>query len=410
MTLLSTERPTLAGLDPAMLRLPFFTERHTELAGRVTAWTAANAGLWRRPLPCPPAEHGRTVLRELGDAGLLAFLHPGGPADDGDMRSLCLAREALAYADDLADFAFSIQALSATPILRHGSPAQRERFLPGLADGTLQGAFAVSEPQAGSDLAAAATRATRDGDGFVLDGVKAWIANAGTADVYAVLARTGEGAAALGLSMFLVPADTPGLRVEPADLVAPRAFGHLHLDGVRLGADALLGRSGGGFAIALEVLDRFRMTVGAAAVGFARRAAHSALRHTRTRAIYGSRLGDLGTVRAALADMDVRLNAAGLLVARAAWEADRESRYQRHSAIAKLYATEAAQSVVDDCVQMFGAAGLVADSITERLYRQIRSLRIYEGASEVQRDVIAGSLDLRRAQQCGAIFDVTSES
>nr|BFE74338.1 hypothetical protein GCM10020092_076390 [Actinoplanes digitatis] len=207
--------------------------------------------------------------------------------------------------------------------------------------------------------------------------------------MYAVLARTGEGAAALGLSMFLVPADTPGVRIEPADLVAPRAFGHLHLDGVRLGADALLGRSGGGFAIALEVLDRFRMTVGAAAVGFARRAAHSALRHTRSRAIYGSRLSDLGTVRAALADMDVRLNAAGLLVARAAWEADRESRYQKHSAIAKLYATEAAQSVVDDCVQMFGAAGLVADTITERLYRQIRSLRIYEGASEVQRDVIA---------------------
>lgn len=410
LTLVASDRANLAGLDPAILRLPFYEERHTVLAERVTRWTAAHAAMWQRPLSCSSAEHGRIVLREMGDAGLLSFLDPRVQSPDGDLRSLSLTREALAYADDLADYAFSIQALSGTPILRHGSPAQQERFLPGLATGTLQGAFAVSEPQAGSDLAAVATVATRVGGGYVLDGVKAWIANAGTADVYVVLARTGEGAAALGLSMFLVPANTPGVRIESAELIAPRAFGSVHLEQVCLGEEALLGRAGGGFAVALEVLDRFRMTVGAAAVGFARRAAHSAVRHTRSRMAYGSRLADLGTVRATLANMDVGLNAAGLLVARAAWEADHAARYQRHSAIAKLYATEAAQSIVDDCLQMFGAAGLVADSITERLYRQIRSLRIYEGASEVQREIIAGSLDVRRAQQCGAVFDIHGDA
>jgi acyl-CoA dehydrogenase len=391
-------RPLLAGLDPAILELPFYEPRHAELAERVTAWCAGHSALLRRP--------DRTVLRELGAAGLLAFLDPdSGAAKDGDLRSLCLAREALAYAGDLADYAFSIQALSATAIIRYGSAAQRARFLPGLAAGTLQGAFAVSEPGAGSDLAAVATTAQPEGDGHRLTGTKAWIANGGTADVYAVLARTGEGGGALGLSMFLVPAGATGLRTEAIDVVAPRTFAHVHLDGVRVGPDALLGRAGGGFPIAVDILDRFRMTVGAAALGFARRAAHAALVHTRRREIYGGRLAELDTVRATLAEMDVRLNAAALLVARAAWEADRDGRYVRHSAIAKLYATEAAQRVVDDCVQLFGAAGLVADSVPERLYRQIRSLRIYEGASEVQRSVIAGSLDVRRAERCSAVYD-----
>ena len=316
MTVLATGRPLLAGLDPALLELPFYEPRHAELAGRVTAWTAGHVHLWRRPAAYRPGEQGRVVLRALGDAGLLAFLDPARGRDaDGDLRSLCLTREALAYADDLADYAFSIQALAATAILRHGSPAQRDRHLPGLADGTRQAAFAVSEPQAGSDLAAVATRAQRDGDDYVLHGTKAWIANGDTADVYAVLARTGEGAGALGLSMFLVPADAAGVRAEPVDVLAPRAFAHVHLDGVRVPADALLGASGRGFGIALEVLDLFRMTVGAAALGFARRAAHTALRHARRRPIYGGRLADLGTVRARLADVDVRLQAAALLVA-----------------------------------------------------------------------------------------------
>lgn len=401
-------RPLLAGLDPTVLALPFFTPRHAEHAARVTAWCADNAELWQRPAPYPPDEHGRVVLRRLGDAGLLAFLDPDARPDlasDGDLRSLCLAREALAYADDMADFAMSIQALSATPLVRHGTPEQRRRYLPQLAAGVLQGAFAVSEPQAGSDVAAVAMRATRDRHGWQLQGTKAWIANGTTADVYCVLARTGEGAGALGLSAFLVPAGTPGIRVEPVGVLAPRAFAHLHFDDVRVPADALLGRSGAGFEIAMEVLDRFRMTVGAAAVGFARRAAHAALVHTRERRIYGGRLADLATVRATLADIEVQLDAAALLVARAAWDADRGARYVRQSAIAKLYATESAQQVVDACVQLFGAAGLVTDSVPERLYRQIRSLRIYEGASEVQRAVIAGSLDVRRARSCREKFD-----
>ncbi|MFV2104315.1 acyl-CoA dehydrogenase family protein [Micromonospora sp. LOL_024] len=405
-TTTTTARPLLAGLDPTLLELPFYEPQHADLAAQVTAWTANRAGLWRRPAPYPPSELGRLVLRDLGESGLLAFLDPdGGRADGGDLRSLCLAREALAYADDIADYAFSIQALAATPILRHGTTAQRRRHLPGMAAGEVQAAFAVSEPGAGSDLAAVTTRADADGADWILDGTKAWIANAGTADLYAVLARTGQNTGALGLSMFLVPATTPGVRVEPVDVLAPRAFAHVHLNGVRLPGDALLGRPGGGFPIAVEVLDLFRMTVGGAAVGFARRATHAALGHSRRRQIYGGRLADLGTVRATLADMEVQLTAAALLVARAAWEADRGTRPARHSATAKLYATEAAQRIVDDCVQLFGAAGLVADSVPERLYRQIRSLRIYEGASEVQRAVIADSLDARRAERSSAVFD-----
>ena len=394
-------RPRLGGPDPAILALPFFEPRHAELVERVSGWCLEHRALWRPAAQATPDQTGRRILRALGAAGLLAFLDPDtGRARDGDLRSLCLAREVLAYAGDLADFALSIQALAATPILRHGTPAQRRAYLPGLAAGTTQAAFAISEAEAGSDVAAMTTTAVPDPDGYTLTGGKAWIACATTADVYCVIARTGEGAGPLGLSALLVPADTPGVRVEPVALTAPRPFAHLHFDGVRLPADALLGRAGGGFPIAMEVLDRFRMTVGAAALGFARRAADAALTHARRRRIYGGRLLDLATTRAALADVEVKLNAAALLVARAAWEADRDNgRYPRYSSAAKLYATEAAQEIVDTCVQLHGAAGLVSGSLPERLYRQIRSLRVYEGASEVQRAIIAGSLDVRRAEQ-----------
>ncbi|MEV0972311.1 acyl-CoA dehydrogenase family protein [Microtetraspora glauca] len=405
--------PRLGGPDPAILALPFFEPRHAEVAARVTGWCLDHGELLRHAEDAPD-EGGRRILRGLGEAGLLAFLDPGsdpgsgsdaGHAGDGDLRSLCVAREVLAYAGDLADFALAIQTLAATPILRYGTAAQRRRYLPGLAAGTLQAAFAVSEPQAGSDVAAITTTAERDGDGYTLHGVKAWIAGGGTADVYCVIARTGEGGGSLGLSALLVPAGAPGFTVEPVAVTAPRAFAHLRFDGVRLPADALLGRAGGGFPLAMEVLDRFRMTVGAAALGFARRAADAALAHARRRRIYGGPLLDLATTRAALADIEVKLNAAALLVARAAWEADQGNRrYPRHSSIAKLYATEVAQEIVDACVQMHGAAGLVAGSLPERLYRQIRSLRIYEGTSEVQRSVIAGSLDVRRAEKSHDLF------
>jgi acyl-CoA dehydrogenase len=383
-------------MDEAFLALPFFEPRHAALAERIDAWCQRNTSLWDRPDGGP--EHtGRRILSALAADGWLAFLRPDagtGAVADGDLRSLCLIRQALAYTDDLADYAFSIQALSATPLLRHGSPQQRNRYLPGLADGTLASSFAVSEPEVGSDVAAIGLRADRVAGGYLLNGTKAWIANGSIADVHCVLARTGEGPAALGLTAFLIPATTAGVRVEPIVATAPRALAHLVFEDCRIPEDCVLGRPGHGYIIALDVLSRFRMTVGAAAVGFARRAGQAALARARSRPMHGGYLFDLQLVKATFADIEVRLSAAALLVARAAWEADRGNhRFAKYSSIAKLYATEAAQQIVDACVQVFGAAGLVSDSLPERLYRQIRSLRIYEGASEVQKMIIAGALD-----------------
>jgi len=377
--------------DQGLLALPFFDDRHRELAGRVSAWCDEHRDLCGPSTLDQPDKRGRRLLDALGEAGLLTL--------DADLRSVCVAREGLAYAGDLADFAYSIQCLSATPILRHGTTTQQERYLPAMSRGQVQGAFAISEEAAGSDVARIATTARRDGDDYVLDGTKAWIANGTSADLFVVVARTGEGAGALGLTAFCVPATLPGVRTQPVAMIAPRALAHVTLDGVRVPAANVLGRPGGGFPIAIDLLDRFRMTVGAAAIGFARRAADAALARARTRRIYDGRLFDLPTVKATLAEIAVKLEAASLIVARAAWEADTGNRkYARHSAAAKLYATEAAQEIVDACVQIYGAAGLVHDSVTERLYRQVRSLRIYEGTSEVQKTIIAGALDLRRAE------------
>lgn len=392
----SSAGPAIRGYDDAILALPFFTDAHAALADRVTAWCAEYGFLCREPVPAVE----RAVLEHLGKAGLLKFLDPGNDRDSGDVRSLCIAREGLAYEDDLADFAFSIQALGATPILDHGTPGQRDQYLPGMAAGTVQGAFAISELEAGSDVAAIATTATRSGDGYVLNGTKAWIANAGTADVYCIIARTGDGPGPLGLSAFLVPGDAPGLSIESVPLIAPRTFGHVHLDGCQVPADALLGSPGRGYIIGMRLLDKFRVTVGAAALGFARRAADTALAYAQERRIYNGRLLNIATVQATLADIQVQLNASALLIARAAWDCDRGDRfYASHSSIAKLYATEAAQQVIDSSLQILGASGLVAGSVTERLYRQVRSLRIYEGTSEVQRAVIAQHLARRRAGQ-----------
>jgi len=392
--------------DEGVLALPFFDDRHVHFARGIGAWCFERTELWAEADRLAPAEAGARILRELGRDGWLGFLDPfaapsvSGPADPGDFRSLSLAREALAYAHDLADFAYSIQALSACPLLLHGSEEQKKRYLPEMAAGTLSGAFAVSEQECGSDAASVALAARAVPGGYVLDGGKAWIANGVGADLFCVIARTGEGPGALGLTAFLVPGDTPGLGREPVDLIAPRSMAHLSFEGCRVPADAVLGRPGTGFVVAMDVLDRFRLTVGAAALGFARRAGDAALTRARTRRIYGATLFDLPTVRQDLAEIEVELNAAALLVARAAWELDRGSRgFAKHSAIAKLHATEAAQRVVDAGVQVCGAAGLVAGSTTERLYRQIRSLRLYEGASEVQKTVIAGSLSRRPTRE-----------
>jgi acyl-CoA dehydrogenase len=390
--------------DKEILALPFYESRHLAQAERIDEWCRAHADLWKEPDDDLRQRTGRRILRALGDGGWFGFLEPDAAPEvvrEGDFRSLCLMREALAYADDLADYAFSIQAISAMPILRHGSQAQQLRYLPRMATGELAGSFALSEEGAGSDVSAIGLRAEKVSDGYVLNGAKAWVANGSIADVHCVIARSGEGPGALGLTAFLVEASVPGVRVQKSvRTIAPRSIANLAFEDCRLSGKDVLGAPGRGFVVAMDMLERFRMTVGAAALGFGRRAADATLARAKSRPMRDGRLFDLQLVRAMLADVEVKLNATALLVARAAWEVDHgNARFPKHSSIAKLYATEAAQEIVDTAVQVFGAAGLVQDSVPEQLYRQIRSLRIYEGASEVQKMIIADTLGMRRANR-----------
>jgi acyl-CoA dehydrogenase len=287
-----------------------------------------------------------------------------------------------------------MQGLGSGPIGLFGTPEQKARWLPDVARGRAVSAFALSEREAGSDVSALATRAVRDGDHWRLDGSKTWISNAGIADLYVVFARTGEAPGAKGLSAFVVESGTPGFRVsELIDLVAPHPIGSLAFDGARVPAANMLGAPGDGFRVAMATLDVFRSTVGAAALGFARRALDEALRHAATRRLFGQPLADLQMTRARLAEMALSIDAAALLVYRAAWVKDATgARISREASMAKLFATEEAQRVIDGAVQIFGGLGVTKGHIAERLYREIRALRIYEGASEVQKVIIAGRL------------------
>ncbi len=333
----------------------------------------------------------------MGKEGFLATAVGGrdgslhGPLDT---RSLCVCRDVLARHAGLADFAFAMQGLGTGPISLFGTAEQKERWLPAVARGQAISAFALSEAEAGSDVAALATRAQRDGDDWRLDGAKTWISNAGIADLYVVFARTGEGPGAKGLSAFVVEAGAPGFSVaRTIDLIAPHPIGALSLDGVKVSAGDMLGSPGDGFRIAMATLDVFRSTVGAAALGFARRALDEALRHARTRKLFGQPLSDLQLTRAKLADMALAVDAAALLIYRAAWTKDvKGARISRESSMAKLFATEEAQKAINSAVQIFGGLGVTHGHIAERLYREIRALRIYEGASEVQKLVIATRL------------------
>lgn len=376
--------------DPDLLALPLFDDAHRALGDEIEKWCGDRTEAWASLNVTDPATTGRAMLAELGRSGWLRHLDPGRP--DSDLRSLCLRRQVLAYHEDLADFAYSIQELAAAGIVRHGTDEQRRRYLPGLAAGTTAGALAFSEPDAGSDLAAVALEATSDGAGFVLNGTKTWIAQGDIADVCVVLARTGDGPGPLGLTTFLVDCDAPGFEAEPIGAIAPRSWAKLTFTEVRVGPLAVLGERGQGLVVALDVIERARTTVAAAAIGFARRAFQLALGRARTRRAYGRRLADLQLVRSALARADVKLSAASLLTVRAAWAIDAGHDHAKHSSIAKLYGTEAAGQIVDSAVQIFGAAGLVSGSAIERLYRQIRSLRIYEGSSEVIEMTIADVL------------------
>jgi acyl-CoA dehydrogenase len=374
--------------DAPHLSWPFFEPRHRELAAQLRDWSKSNL-----PVSHDDVDRAcRSLVRKLGAD---EWLRPTGAAEGEtlDVRTLCLIRETLAAHDGLADFAFAMQGLGMGAVSLFGSAEQRAWLIRTRA-GEAIAAFALTEPESGSDVAAISTTATPKGDGFRLRGEKTYISNGGIADVYVVFARTGEGPGARGLSAFLVPANTPGLAIAGRiDVIAPHPLAHLRFDDVNLPATALIGKRGEGFKIAMSVLDVFRSTVGAAALGFARRALDEAVGRVKSRKIAGIPLADQQLVQGHLADMALDIDAAALLVYRAAWTKDKgAARISREAAMAKLFATEAAQRVIDTAVQLHGGDGVRKGFSVESLYREIRPLRIYEGASDVQKIIIARSV------------------
>jgi acyl-CoA dehydrogenase len=375
------------------LALPLFDEGHRAFADQLMRW----ADLTLPALPALPHDDVdaacRARVRALGEAGFLKAVVPashGGTHAALDVRTLCIAREILSFRDGLADFAFAMQGLGTGSISLFGLDALKRRYLPGVRDGKAIAAFALSEPAAGSDVAALATTAKADGAQVRLDGEKTWISNGGIADHYVVFARSGEAPGARGLSAFVVDADAPGLTVaERIEVIAPHPLARLKFDGVRVPVTNRLGDPGEGFKVAMATLDIFRATVGAAALGFARRALHETIAHTSNRKLFGAPLADLQMTQAAIADSATEVDAAALLVYRAAWVKDQGARVTREAAMAKMYATEAAHRVIDRAVQLHGGLGVTKGVKVEELYREIRALRIYEGATEVQKIVIA---------------------
>ena len=378
--------------DKSFLHWPFFEPRHRELAERLEAWSAQNlSGIDHHDTD----QTCRSLVAALGRDGWLKFTAPGeGDAERIDVRTLALIRETLARHAGLADFAFAMQGLGAGPLSLFGNAEQREAWLPKTRSGKAIAAFALSEPASGSDVAKIATVASRDGANFVLDGEKTWISNGGIADFYIVFARTGEAPGARGLSTFVIEADNPGLTIaERLNVIAPHPLARLRFEACRVPASALVGRAGDGFKIAMATLDVFRTSVGAAALGFARRALDEALKRATNRHLFGAPLADLQMVQGHIADMALEIDAAALLIYRAAWAKDMgAARVTREAAMAKLFATEAAQRVIDTAVQIHGGDGVRSGHPVETLYREIRALRLYEGASDVQKIVIARSV------------------
>jgi acyl-CoA dehydrogenase len=379
--------------DTSYLSWPFFAPHHGELARRLDAWAAAHLN----------ADHGdvdaqcRALVRALGQDGWLTHAVAGGDVGGAaqviDTRTICLIRETLARHDGLADFAFAMQGLGSGAISLQGSPEQRQRYLPRVARGEAIAAFALSEPDAGSDVAALSCSARAEGDSYVLEGQKTWISNGGIADFYVVFARTGEAPGSRGISAFIVDADTPGLSIaERIDVIAPHPLARLAFTNCRIPASQRLGAAGEGFKLAMRTLDVFRTSVAAAALGFARRALDEALARARSRQMFGGVLADLQLTQAKLAQMATAIDSAALLTYRAAWQRDQGQAVTREAAMAKMVATENAQQVIDAAVQIWGGLGVVSQMPVERLYRDIRALRIYEGATEVQQLIIAREL------------------
>lgn len=409
-------------MDASTLDWPFFGDEHRALATGLEEWArreVAGSEVAGSEEAHGDASHGdaaggmdgtdaacRALVRRLGAAGWLRHAVPaahGGVHERLDVRSLCIARETLARVSGLADFAFAMQGLGAGPISIYGSPELRERYLPAVARGDAIAAFAISEAEAGSDVAAMRTTARRDGADYLIDGEKCWISNAGIADHYVVFCRSDEGERSY--VALVVEAGDPGFSVvERVATIAPHPLGTIRFDACRVPASRVVGEPGRGLGVALGTLDVFRSTVGAAAVGMARRALDEALDHAARRRLFGRALDDFQLTRARLARMATEVDASALLVYRAAWTKDSGAeRVTREAAMAKMYATESAQRVIDDAVQLLGGLGVVAGNAVERLYREIRALRIYEGTTEVQQLVIAGQvIDAHAARRARA--------
>jgi acyl-CoA dehydrogenase len=380
--------------DKDYLDWPFFEPRHAELARTLDAWASEHVA----------DAHGadvdgacKSLVARLGEAGWLRHAVGGtaygGAGETIDTRAICLIRETLSRHAGLADFAFAMQGLGSGAISLFGSEEQKRAWLPQVAAGQAIAAFALSEPEAGSDVAAMQCAAVADGDAYVLDGEKTWISNGGIADFYVVFARTGEQPGARGISAFIVAADTPGLTIaERIDVMAPHPLARLRFAGCRVPATARIGAAGQGFKVAMATLDVFRTSVAAAALGFARRALDEALARAASRKMFGKTLADFQLTQAKLAQMATGIDAAALLTYRAAWLRDQGRGVTKEAAMAKLTATETAQQVIDSALQMFGGLGVVSGQPVESLYREIRALRIYEGASEVQQLIIAREL------------------
>ena len=381
-------------MNNAHLQWPFFEDHHRTLAAELEAWAAASVAHIHsddNDADC------KQLVSLLGEAGWLRHAVAGqafgGRGETVDTRTICLLRETLARHNGLADFAFAMQGLGSGPISLDGSDAQKKAYLPRVASGQAIAAFALSEPDAGSDVAAMCCEATVDGTDYILNGEKTWISNGGIADFYVVFARTGEAPGARGISAFIVDADTPGFEVaQRIHVIAPHPLATIRLTDCRIAASQRIGEAGQGFKVAMRTLDVFRTSVAAAALGFAKRALQEALARASSRKMFGGKLADFQITQAKLADMALAVDSSSLLTYRAAWQRDQGGNVTKEAAMAKLAATEHAQQVIDAAVQIWGGMGVVSGVMVERLYREIRALRIYEGASEVQQLIIAREL------------------
>ncbi len=377
--------------DKTFLDWPFFDQSHRELASELEDWCAGTL----QHIDHHDADAAcRDLVKRLGGGGWLRYCVPaayGGALAELDSRSLGILRETLARHDGLADFAFAMQGLGSGAITLAGSEALKQAYLPRVAKGQAIAAFALSEPQAGSDVAAMACEARLEGDHYVINGEKTWISNGGIADFYCLFVRTGEAPGARGITALVVDAGTPGFEIaERIDVIAPHPLARLKFTQCRVPATQRLGEPGGGFKVAMQTLDIFRASVAAAALGFARRAMDEGVARARDRKMFGQTLADFQITQAAIGDMATAIDASALLTYRAAWQRDvRRERTTREAAMAKMVATEEAQKVIDRAMQMFGGLGVTSGQVVERLYREIRSLRIYEGATEVQKLIIA---------------------